>query len=232
MAYANPQPVQAAVPVAGSDALFPVRRIYCVGRNYAAHAREMGSDPSREPPFFFCKPADAVVPVEAGRIVDLPYPQATSNFHPEIELVVAIGRGGVNIPVDEATAHVWGYGVGLDMTRRDLQFALRDKGRPWELGKAFDQSAPLAPLVPAAAAGPVGQAPIWLKVNGQLRQSARVADMSWSVPEIIANLSTYFRLMPGDLIFTGTPEGVGPVVAGDVIEAGVDGLGSLSVRIV
>lgn len=232
MAFAIPQPVQAAVPVAGSDALFPVRRIYCVGRNYAAHAREMGSDPSREPPFFFCKPADVVVPVEAGRIVDLPYPQATSNLHHEIELVVAIGRGGVNIPVDEAAAHVWGYGVGLDMTRRDLQFALRDKGRPWELGKAFDHSAPLAPLVPAAAAGLVDQAPIWLKVNGLPRQSARVADMSWSVPEIIANLSTYFRLEPGDLIFTGTPEGVGPVVAGDVIEAGVDGLGSLSVRIV
>ncbi|MBN8285157.1 fumarylacetoacetate hydrolase family protein [Zoogloea sp.] len=232
MAYAIPQPILAAVSVQGGDALFPVRRIYCVGRNYAAHAREMGSDPTREPPFFFCKPADAVVPVHAGRIVDLPYPLATSNLHYEVELVVAIGRGGVNIPVDEAAAHVWGYGVGLDMTRRDLQFALRDKGRPWELGKAFDRSAPVAPLVPAAAAGPMDQAPIWLKVNGQLRQSAQVADMIWSVPEIIANLSTYFRLEPGDLIFTGTPEGVGPVVAGDVIEAGVDGIGSLSVRIV
>ena len=232
MAYAIPQPAQAAVPVRGSDALFPVRRIYCVGRNYAAHAREMGSDPTREPPFFFCKPADAVVPVAASQIVDLPYPLATSNFHHEIELVVAIGRGGVNIPVGEAVAHVWGYGVGLDMTRRDLQFALRDKGRPWELGKAFDSSAPIAPLVPAAEAGPVEQAPVWLKVNGQLRQSARVSDMSWSVPEIIANLSSYFRLEPGDLIFTGTPEGVGPVMAGDVIEAGVDGLGSLSLRII
>lgn len=232
MAYAIPQPAQAVVPVAGSDALFPVRRIYCVGRNYAAHAREMGSDPNREPPFFFCKPADAVMPVAAGQTVELPYALATSNLHHEIELVVAIGQGGVNIPVDEATTHVWGYGVGLDMTRRDLQFALRDKGRPWELGKAFDHSAPIAPLVPAAVAGPVEGAPIWLKVNGQLRQSARVADMSWSVAEIIANLSTYFHLAPGDLIFTGTPEGVGPVVAGDLIEAGVDGLGSLSVRIV
>lgn len=232
MAYAIPQPTPAAVPVQGGDALFPVRRIYCVGRNYAAHAREMGSDPTREPPFFFCKPADAVVPAHAGRIVDLPYPLATSNLHYEVELVVAIGRGGVNIPVNEAAAHVWGYGAGLDMTRRDLQFALRDKGRPWELGKAFDRSAPISPLVAVAAAGPMDRAPIWLKVNGQLRQSAQVADMIWSVPEIIANLSTYFRLEPGDLIFTGTPEGVGPVVAGDMIEAGVDGVGSLSVRIV
>ncbi|WP_374493169.1 fumarylacetoacetate hydrolase family protein [Zoogloea sp.] len=232
MSYAIPQPISAAVPVRGGDALFPVRRIYCVGRNYAAHAREMGSDPTREPPFFFCKPADAVLPVEAGQIVDLPYPLATANLHYEVELVVAIGRGGENIPVNEAAAHVWGYGVGLDMTRRDLQFALRDKGRPWELGKAFDRSAPIAPLVPAAGAGPMDQAPIWLKVNGQLRQSAQVADMIWSVPEIIANLSTYFRLEPGDLIFTGTPEGVGPVVAGDVIDAGVEGLGSLSLRIV
>lgn len=232
MEYVIVPPPVAAVPVAGSNALFPVRRIYCVGRNYAAHAREMGSDPTREPPFFFCKPADAVVPVAAGATVDLPYPQATANFHYEIELVVVIGTGGENIPVAEALGHVWGHGVGLDMTRRDLQFALRDKGRPWELGKAFDRAAPIAPLVPAAVAGYPQKGRVWLDVNGQSRQRGDVSDMIWSVAEVIANLSTYFRLEPGDLIFTGTPEGVGPVVVGDLIEAGVDGVGQLSVRIV
>jgi fumarylpyruvate hydrolase len=209
-----------------------VRRVYCVGRNYAAHAREMGSDPTREPPFFFCKPADAVVPVPQGATLELPYPQATTNLHHEIELVVAIGKGGVNIPVDEALSHVWGYGSGLDMTRRDLQFALRDKGRPWELGKAFDQAAPVSPLVPASVVGHPGKGEVWLNVNGESRQRGDVSDMIWSMAEIISNLSTYFRLEPGDLIFTGTPEGVGPVVAGDLIEAGVEGVGSLAVRIV
>lgn len=232
MSYVIPQPARVALPVVDSDALFPVRRIYCVGRNYAAHAREMGSDPTREPPFFFCKPTDAAVAVGPGQVLDLPYPSATSNLHHEIELVVAIGRGGADIPVEQAAAHVWGYGAGLDMTRRDLQFALRDKGRPWELGKAFDRSAPITPLLPAALAIGVDQTPVWLKVNGSLRQSGSVADMIWSVPEIIATLSTYFRLEPGDLIFTGTPEGVGALVSGDVIEAGVDGVGSLNVRVV
>ncbi|MBS0354063.1 MAG: fumarylacetoacetate hydrolase family protein [Proteobacteria bacterium] len=226
-----PPPV-VAVPVVGKDAFFPVRRVYCVGRNYAAHAREMGSDPTREPPFFFCKPADAVVPVAQGTTFELPYPQATTNLHHEIELVVAIGKGGVDIPVDEALSHVWGYGAGLDMTRRDLQFALRDKGRPWELGKAFDQAAPVSPLVPASVVGHPGKGEVWLNVNGESRQRGDVSDMIWSMAEIISNLSTYFRLEPGDLIFTGTPEGVGPVVAGDLIEAGVEGVGSLAVRIV
>ncbi|MBS0370266.1 MAG: fumarylacetoacetate hydrolase family protein [Proteobacteria bacterium] len=226
-----PPPV-VVVPVVGKDASFPVRRVYCVGRNYAAHAREMGSDPTREPPFFFCKPADAVVPVAQGATLELPYPQATANLHHEIELVVAIGKGGADIPVDEALSYVWGYGAGLDMTRRDLQFALRDKGRPWELGKAFDQAAPISPLVPASVVGHPGKGEVWLNVNGESRQRGDVSDMIWSMAEIISNLSTYFRLEPGDLIFTGTPEGVGPVVAGDLIEAGVEGVGSLAVRIV
>lgn len=225
-------PPAAVVPVVGRDARFPVRRVYCVGRNYAAHAREMGSDPTREPPFFFCKPADAVVPVLQGATLDLPYPQATGNLHYEIELVVAIGKGGTDIPVEDALSHVWGYGAGLDMTRRDLQFALRDKGRPWELGKAFDRAAPISPLVPATAVGHPGKGEVWLNVNGLPRQRGDVSDMIWSLAEIIANLSSYFRLEPGDLIFTGTPEGVGPVVAGDLIEAGVEGVGSLAVRIV
>lgn len=229
--YVLPTVVQAGIPVAGSDDVFPVRRIYCVGRNYAAHAREMGSDPTREPPFFFCKPADAVLPVAPGNLGEMPYPPGTSNLHYEVELVAAIGKAGRNIPVDEALSYVWGYTTGLDMTRRDLQFALRDKGRPWELGKAFDHSAPIAPLVPVAGEHPLNNG-IWLEVNGVRRQSASIADMSWSVAEVIANLSTWFKLMPGDLIFTGTPEGVGPVVAGDVIEAAVEGLASLRVKLV
>lgn len=231
--YVLPRVVPAGIPVAGSEDVFPVRRIYCVGRNYAAHAREMGSDPTREPPFFFCKPADAVLPVAPGSVGEMPYPPGTHNLHYEVELVVAIGKGGSQIPVEDALSHVWGYTTGLDMTRRDLQFALRDKGRPWELGKAFDHSAPVAPLVPVTAleAHPAAS-PIWLEVNGSRRQAATIADMSWSVPEIIANLSTWFRLEPGDLIFTGTPEGVGPVVAGDLIEAAVDGLASLKVKLV
>jgi fumarylpyruvate hydrolase len=230
--YVIAAPAVPAVPVDGESGLFPLRRIYCVGRNYAAHAREMGSDPTREPPFFFCKPADAVLPVAPGVTGDLPYPQATDNFQYEIELVVAIGIGGADIAEADALSHVWGYTAGLDMTRRDLQFALRDLGRPWELGKAFDHSAPLAPIVPLSRSGHPAHAAIWLKLNGELRQSAAIADMSWSVAEIIARLSTYFCLAPGDLIFTGTPAGVGPVVKGDLIEAGVDGLGTLALRVV
>lgn len=225
-------PCQASVPVIRNAGVFPVRRIYCVGRNYAAHAREMGSDPTREPPFFFCKPSDAVLPALPDACVELPYARATANLHYEIELVAAIGRGGADIPVEQALSHVWGYAAGLDMTRRDLQFALRDKGRPWELGKAFDASAPITPIVPVADCGHPSGAAIWLKLNGAIRQNAQISDMSWSVAEIIANLSTYFRLEAGDLIFTGTPEGVGAVVPGDLIEAGVDGVGGLSVRIV
>lgn len=219
-----------AVPVAGSQDSFPVRRVYCVGRNYAAHAREMGFDPDREPPFFFCKPADAVVPVADGATLSLPYPPETSNLHYEIELVGAIGKSGANIPVDDALAHVWGYAVGLDMTRRDLQMKMREAGRPWELGKAFDQSAPIGPLHPAQSVSGIEQAGIWLQVNGTDKQRSDIGKLIWSVAETIAYLSRYFRLEAGDLIYTGTPEGVGPVVRGDKMVGGVDGLGTISVQ--
>lgn len=219
-----------AVPIAGSQDSFPVRRVYCVGRNYAAHAREMGFDPDREPPFFFCKPADAVVPVADGATLSLPYPPETSNLHYEIELVAAIGKGGANIPVDDALAHVWGYAVGLDMTRRDLQMKMREAGRPWELGKAFDQSAPIGPLHPTQSVSGIEQAGIWLQVNGTDKQRSDIGKLIWSVAETIAYLSRYFRLEAGDLIYTGTPEGVGPVVRGDKMVGGVDGLGTISVQ--
>lgn len=231
MSYVIPPAPLPAVPVAGSSDSFPVRRIYCVARNYAAHAREMGADPDRDPPFFFCKPADALVPVLPGSTGVVAYPPQTTNYHHEVELVVAIGKGGRDIAAEVANAHVWGYGVGFDMTRRDLQFALRDKGRPWELGKAFDQSAPIAPLFPVGRSGHPGSGRIWLTVNGKAKQEGDLADMIWSVPETIAHLSSYFELFPGDLIFTGTPEGVGPVVPGDLLTGGIDGLGELSIRI-
>ncbi|KRC73157.1 5-carboxymethyl-2-hydroxymuconate isomerase [Achromobacter sp. Root83] len=221
-----------AVPIAGGPDSFPVRRVYCVGRNYAAHAREMGFDPDREPPFFFCKPADAVVPVAEGSTLSLPYPPETSNLHYEIELVAAIGKGGADIQVEDALQHVWGYAVGLDMTRRDLQMKMREAGRPWELGKAFDQSAPIGPLHPAKSVAGIEQAGIWLQVNGADKQRSDVGKLIWSVAETIAYLSRYFRLEAGDLIYTGTPEGVGPVVRGDTMVGGVDGLGTLSVRMV
>ncbi|WP_088158558.1 fumarylacetoacetate hydrolase family protein [Achromobacter xylosoxidans] len=219
-----------AVPVAGSQDRFPVRRVYCVGRNYAAHAREMGFDPDREPPFFFCKPADAVVPVAEGSTLTLPYPSETANLHYEIELVAAIGKGGDYIAVEEALQHVWGYAVGLDMTRRDLQMKMREAGRPWELGKAFDQSAPIGPLHPAGSVKNINQAAIWLQVNGADKQRSDIGKLIWSVAETVAYLSKYFRLEAGDLIYTGTPEGVGPVVRGDKMVGGVDGLGTLSVQ--
>jgi fumarylpyruvate hydrolase len=221
-----------AVPISGSQDSFPVRRVYCVGRNYAAHAREMGFDPDREPPFFFCKPADAVVPVAEGNTLSLPYPPETANLHYEIELVAAIGKGGADIPVGEALQHVWGYAVGLDMTRRDLQMKMREAGRPWELGKAFDQSAPIGPLHPAQSVNGIEQAGIWLQVNGTDRQRSDIGKLIWSIAETIAYLSKYFRLEAGDLIYTGTPEGVGPVVRGDKMVGGVDGLGTLSVQMV
>jgi fumarylpyruvate hydrolase len=221
-----------SIPVAGSDARFPVRRIYCVGRNYAAHAREMGFDPDRDPPFFFCKPADAIVNVAPGQTVEIPYPPKTSEFHHEIELVAAIGKAGRDIPVEQANEHVWGYAVGLDMTRRDLQLALRDKGRPWELGKAFDRSAPIGPLHPASRIGHPDKGAVWVQVNGEDRQRSDLAKLIWSVPEVIANLSTYFDLQPGDLVFTGTPEGVGAVKRGETLVGGVDGLGELRVKVI
>ncbi|WP_338616012.1 fumarylacetoacetate hydrolase family protein [Pigmentiphaga sp. CHJ604] len=232
MSYVFQPEAVTTLPVAGSNEQFPVRRVYCVGRNYAAHAREMGFDPDREPPFFFCKPADAVVAVPYGTTLDLPYPSETSNFHYEIELVAAIGKSGSNIPVEQALEYVWGYAVGLDMTRRDLQIKMREVGRPWELGKAFDQSAPTAPLHKASDVGNMDDAELWLKVNGQDKQRSDTSKLIWSIAETVAYLSKYFRLEPGDLIFTGTPEGVGPVVKGDLMEGGVAGLGELKVRVV
>jgi fumarylpyruvate hydrolase len=232
MAFVFPPEPPVAVPVAGSSDLFAVRRIYCVGRNYAAHAREMGFDPDREPPFFFCKPADAIVPVAYGQTLELPYPPQTANFHYEAELVAAIGKSGSDITLERALEHVWGYAVGLDMTRRDLQMQMREQGRPWEIGKAFDRSAPIGPIHPAAQTGPFDQGTIWLTVNEQSRQKSDVSKLIWSVAETVAYLSQYFRLEPGDLIYTGTPEGVGPVKPGDTMRVGIDRLGELTVKVV
>jgi fumarylpyruvate hydrolase len=231
MGYAFAAPAQAVVPIDGSTDLFPVHRIYCVGRNYADHAKEMGFS-GREAPFFFMKPADAVLPVPFGQTGELPYPGATSNLHHEIELVVAIGRAGRGIAAGDAAKHIWGYAVGLDMTRRDLQFALRDKGRPWDVAKGFDHSAPISPLKPIAVTGELASAAIWLEVNGQKRQASDVAKLIWSVNETIEHLSKYYTLKPGDLIYTGTPEGVGAVQAGDLMTGGIAGLGTLQVRVV
>lgn len=221
-----------SLEIADSNDRFPVRRVYCVGRNYAAHAREMGFDPDREPPFFFCKPADAVVSVSHGQTLELPYPAETTNYHYEVELVVAIGKGGKNIAEADANDHVWGYAVGLDMTRRDLQMKMREMGRPWEIGKAFDVSAPIAPLHPASSAGHKPNAAIWLQVDGVDKQRSDIDKLIWSVPETIAFLSRFFELQPGDIIMTGTPEGVGPVVAGQLMTGGIDGLGEINVRVV
>ena len=232
MSYVIDAPEVVAIPVVGSSDKFPVRRVYCVGRNYAAHAREMGFDPDREPPFFFCKPADAVKPCADGQTLKFPYPSETSNLHYEIELVVAIGKSGKDISVEDAPQYVWGYAVGLDMTRRDLQMKMREAGRPWELGKAFDESAPIGPLYPAATAPDVSKAAITLNVNGQQKQASSIDKLIWSVPETISYLSKYFTLEPGDLIYTGTPEGVGAVVKGDLMEGSVQGLGTLSVEVV
>lgn len=221
------------IPVTDSEDLFPVRRIYCVGRNYAAHAREMGFDPDREPPFFFCKPNDAesVVPVADGKTVDIPYPVQTSNYHHEIELVVAIGKGGKNISVEDAAKHIFGYAVGLDMTRRDLQMKMREAGRPWEIGKAFDYSAPIGEITPIAKTGDLNSGEIHMTVNGKTTQKSNITHLIWSVSETIANLSTLFELKEGDLIMTGTPEGVGAVVAGDTMVASIEGLKSITVAV-
>jgi 2-keto-4-pentenoate hydratase/2-oxohepta-3-ene-1,7-dioic acid hydratase in catechol pathway len=219
------------IPIAGSEIAFPVRRIYCIGRNYAAHSREMGSDPSREPPFFFQKPTDAIQNVAPGQVADHPYPTLTKNYHYEVELVAAIGKGGREIAIERALDHVLAYTVGLDMTRRDLQRAMGDEKKPWEIGKSFDRSAPLGPLSLASATGHFTQGAIWLKVNGQIKQSANLDQMIWSVAEQVSRLSAAFELMPGDIIYSGTPENVGPVVRGDLIECHIDGLPEISVRI-
>ena len=231
MAFVFPPEAPVAVPVAGSDAQFAVRRVYCVGRNYAAHAREMGFDPDREPPFFFCKPADAVVPVAYGETLELAYPSQTTNYHYEAELVAVIGKGGSDIPLERSVDHVWGYAVGLDMTRRDLQMKMREMGRPWEIGKAFDHSAPIGPIHPASEVGHFDSAGLWLTVNDETKQKSDVSHLIWSVAETVAYLSKFFRLEPGDVIFTGTPEGVGAVKKGDTMKVGVERLGEVTVRV-
>jgi fumarylpyruvate hydrolase len=224
--YVLAPPAQAAVPVEGSSALFPVRRVYCVGRNYAAHRREMGGD-DRDPPFFFAKPADAVVPPGGA----VPYPPRTANLHHEIELVVAIGTGGKNIRAADAHKHIFGYAVGLDMTRRDLQGEMKKQGRPWCIGKGFDHSAPIGPITPAAQAGDIEHAEIHLQVNGQDRQRSQVSKLIWNIGETIEHLSAAWELQPGDLIYTGTPEGVAAVVAGDTLVGGVAGLEALRIKL-
>jgi len=223
---------QPTIPIVGRTDRFPVRRIYCIGRNYAAHAREMGSDPTREPPFFFQKPSDAIQFVPPGQTVDHPYPTLTKNYHYEIELVAALHKGGKDIPLETALQHVFGYAVGLDMTRRDLQAAMKKEEKPWEIGKSFDKSAPIGPLHPASSIGSFTEGKIWLKVNGQVKQSSDLKNMIWSVAEQISNLSKAFELMPGDIIYSGTPENVGPVVRGDVMEGYIERLPSISLKVV
>lgn len=226
-AFVITPPATASVAVAGSQERFPIRRVFCVGRNYASHAREMGSDPQREPPFFFTKPADAVIPASGT----VPYPSATSDLHHEIELVVALGGGGTNIDPADALNLVWGYGVGLDLTRRDMQAAAKDIGRPWDMAKGFDASAPCSPLIPASKLGHPDNQVIWLDVNGLRRQEGNLNELIWSIPEIIAALSRLVTLAPGDLIYTGTPGGVGPLNPGDEVNAGVDGVAQFKLTI-
>ena len=225
--YVVPAPIVPTVPVEGTDSVFPVRRILCVGRNYAAHRREMGGD-DREPPFFFAKPADAIVPPPHHAV---PYPAVTANLHHEIELVVAIGAPGTDVTVEEARAMIWGYAVGVDLTRRDLQNAAKDKGQPWESGKAFDASAPISAIRPVALSGhPQGR--IQISVNGQVRQDGKLSDMIWNVEEVIAQASKLWTLEAGDLIYTGTPEGVGPLVRGDEVTSSIEDVGELAFRVI
>ena len=230
MSYVFAPPPLVAVPVAGTSQSFPVHRIYCVGRNYVEHAQEMGFT-GREPPFFFMKPADAVVYVPDGATGEIPYPPGTANLHHEIELVAAIGTGGANIPAASALSHVFGYAIGLDMTRRDLQNEAQKQGRPWEIGKSYDHSSPIGPIHPAAEAGDVASAPISLEVNGQVRQSSVVTKLIWNIAETIEHLSRYWTLAPGDLIYTGTPEGVAAVKSGDLMVGRIGGLGELKIRV-
>ena len=225
--YVFDAPKQASLAVQGTEDRFPIRRIFCVGRNYEAHAREMGKDPTREAPFFFTKPADAALDTPC----EIAYPKLTENLHHEIELVIAIGKGGSEIAEDDVMDHVWGAAVGLDMTRRDLQGEAKEMGRPWDWGKAFDQSAPIGPIKPIAEVPSVEKGRIWLAVNGTIRQDADIADLIWSVREHVSILSRAMTLAPGDIVMTGTPAGVGAVVSGDVITGGIDGIGELEVKI-
>lgn len=224
-------PQTAAVPVASSTSLFPVHRIYCVGRNYVEHAKEMGAT-GREAPFFFMKPADAILPVQDGVIGEMPYPGMTNDLHHEIELVVAIGKGGKNIAAADAVQYIWGYAIGLDMTRRDLQGEAKKLGRPWCTGKGFDYSAPIGSIHPVAQTGLIERGEIRLDINGMPRQKSNIDKLIWNVAETIEHLSKYYELQPGDLIFTGTPEGVGAVKPGDLLKGRIDGLGELEVKIV
>ncbi|MDR7149413.1 fumarylpyruvate hydrolase [Hydrogenophaga palleronii] len=230
MDYLFPPPPVVSVPVLGRTERFPVHRVYCVGRNYEEHAKEMGFT-GREPPFFFLKPADTVVVCEDGQTTTIPYPSLTANLHHEIELVVAIGKGGSNIAAAQAHEHIFGYAVGLDMTRRDLQSDMKKQGRPWCIGKAYDHSAPIGPITPAAEAGPIHQAPIALTVNGAARQSSTIDKLIWNVAETIEHLSKAWELLPGDLIYTGTPEGVAAVVRGDTMHGTVGGLTPITVQV-
>lgn len=227
MKYAFPVSEVPSVPVAGTDHAFAVRRIYCVGRNYREHTREMGFDPEREPPFFFAKPPDAIV--QSGATI--PYALATRNLHHEIELVVAIGKEGVNVPREAALEHVYGYAVGVDLTRRDLQLTARDKGRPWDVGKGFDQSAPISRLHRAVDVGHPSAGALWLEVNGKIRQKADLSELIWPLPDVIAFLSELFVLKPGDLIYTGTPAGVGPLEPGDHLRGAVEGVDEVTLTI-
>lgn len=231
MQFVVPALPPAVLPVLGTDALFPVHRIYCVGRNYVEHAIEMGGT-GREPPFFFMKPADAVFPVAYGTVAELPYPAMTADYQYELELVVAIGKAGKDIAAADAMQHVWGYAIGLDMTRRDLQAEAKSLRRPWDTGKAFEQSAPIGPIHPATDTAAVGSRAIELRVNGQIQQKSTVDKLIWSIEEMIAFLSQYFLLQPGDLIMTGTPAGVATLRKGDLMEAAIEGLGELRLRIV
>lgn len=230
MQYLFTPPTVVSVPVIGKTEQFPVHRIYCVGRNYEEHAKEMGFT-GREPPFFFLKPADALVFVPSGQTVDMPYPSLTKNLHHEIELVVAIGKGGKNISAAHALEHIYGYAVGLDMTRRDLQNEMKKQGRPWCIGKGFDHSAPMGPITPVAQAGDIENAEIYVQVNGQDRQRSHINKLIWNIAETIEHLSAAWELQAGDLIFTGTPEGVAAVVPGDTMVGAVAGLGAISVHV-
>jgi fumarylpyruvate hydrolase len=231
MRYAIAAPGQAVARIAGSDDVFPVHRVYCVGRNYADHALEMGQREASEP-FFFCKPADAVFTADPEAPAKLAYPAQTARLHHEVELVVALGAGGADVPAGRAAGLVWGYAVGLDLTRRDLQTQLKEQARPWEIAKSFDRSAPVSPIRPAQLCGSLRGGRIWLEVNGQARQDGDLAHMIWGVEEILAHLSRYFCLQAGDLVFTGTPSGVGAIVPGDRVRAGIDGVGSLALDVI
>ena len=218
--YVIAPPPAPSLPVAGTTARFPIRRVFCVGRNYAAHAREMGNDPSREPPFFFMKPADAIVPASGS----VPYPSATNDLHHEIEMVVALGKGGVNVMAEDALALVWGYAAGLDLTRRDMQAVAKEMSRPWDFAKGFDASGPCSEIHPVRQVGHPHQARIWLKVNGEIRQDGNLNEMIWPVADIVSHISRYVALAPGDLIFSGTPAGVGKLQPGDAVQGAVEGV--------